>query len=83
MLSDLNSPDLYVYDVRSGSNEPLTTLKTIARGPVTALRYVVPADTVVSADTKVRECVGKFEEVWRVGVGLFEGIGDCCQIPIV
>ena len=45
-------------------------------GPVTALRYVVPADTVVSADAKVWGGVGKFEEVWRVGVGLWGGSGN-------
>ena len=43
---------------------------------MTALRDVVPADKVVSADTKVWECVGKFEEVWRVGVGLFGVSGN-------
>lgn len=51
-ISDLNSPAIHVYDVRSGSNDPLTSLSSLHRAPVTAMRYIAPFDTVVSADAK-------------------------------
>ena len=52
-MSDLGSPSIHVYDVRSGETEPLITLTSLHRAPVTAMRYNAAFDTVVSADTKV------------------------------
>ena len=53
-LSDLNSPSIYIYDIKSGSNDPVATLDSLHRAPVTALKYNPTFDTVISADTKVR-----------------------------
>ncbi|GAX76906.1 hypothetical protein CEUSTIGMA_g4352.t1 [Chlamydomonas eustigma] len=52
VLTDLNTPSIHVYDIRSGSNDPIITLEGIHRSPVTALRYNAVFDTVLSADTK-------------------------------
>ena len=53
-ISDLNGPNIYVYDVRSGSNEPMATLQSIHRAPVVALKYNPVFDTVISTDSKAR-----------------------------
>ena len=52
-LTDLNSPSIFVYDIKSGSNEPVATLDSIHRAPITAIKYNAAFDTVVSADSKV------------------------------
>ena len=52
-LSDLNSPSIFVYDIKSGSNDPVATLDSIHRAPVMAIKYNPVFDTVVSADSKV------------------------------
>uniref|UniRef100_A0A7S3QTC1 peptidylprolyl isomerase n=1 Tax=Dunaliella tertiolecta TaxID=3047 RepID=A0A7S3QTC1_DUNTE len=50
-ISDFNSGDIYVYDARSGSSEPIHVHK-VHRFPVTAMRYNAPFDTVISTDQK-------------------------------
>lgn len=56
-ISDLNSSSIHVYDVRSGTSEPMTTLQSIHRTPVVALKYNPVFDTVISADDKVRSVI--------------------------
>eukprot|EP00195_Chlamydomonas_chlamydogama_P017111 CAMPEP_0202896044 /NCGR_PEP_ID=MMETSP1392-20130828/5126_1 /ASSEMBLY_ACC=CAM_ASM_000868 /TAXON_ID=225041 /ORGANISM="Chlamydomonas chlamydogama, Strain SAG 11-48b" /LENGTH=643 /DNA_ID=CAMNT_0049581267 /DNA_START=76 /DNA_END=2003 /DNA_ORIENTATION=+ len=51
-ISDLNSPAIHLYDVRSGSNDPVQVLGGIHRTPVTAMRYNAPFETVISTDQK-------------------------------
>lgn len=51
-ISDLNSPAIYVYDVASGSEEPVATLAALHSAPVTVMRYNAPANTVISSDSK-------------------------------
>ncbi|KAG1663107.1 hypothetical protein FOA52_010510 [Chlamydomonas sp. UWO 241] len=51
-ITDLNSPSIHVYDVRSGSNEPVAVVDSIHKAPLVSLRYVPAADTVISCDTK-------------------------------
>jgi peptidylprolyl isomerase domain and WD repeat-containing protein 1 len=51
-ISDLNSANIYVYDVASGSEEPIATLSTLHSSPVAVMRYNAPANTVISSDTK-------------------------------
>lgn len=50
-ISDLNSPALHIYDVRSGSDDPVAAFSSHA-APVTAMRYCPAIDTVVSTDQK-------------------------------
>eukprot|EP00775_Hariotina_reticulata_P004271 gene4271-4523_t len=51
-ISDLNSPTVYVYDVASGTEEPITTLSALHSSPVAVMRYNAPVNTVISSDTK-------------------------------
>ncbi|GBF99133.1 peptidyl-prolyl cis-trans isomerase [Raphidocelis subcapitata] len=50
-ISDLNSPAIHVYDVRSGSDDPVGSVTSHA-APVTAMRYCPAADIAVSTDQK-------------------------------
>ena len=48
-ISDQNSPDVHVYDVRGGSDDPIHTFQP-HRSPVAALAYSPVRDTCISAD---------------------------------
>lgn len=56
-ISDANSPDVHIFDARSGASEAVAVV-TRHRSPVTALRYNEPFNTVISIDTKgaMRTC---------------------------
>ncbi|GAB4824731.1 cytochrome P450 monooxygenase 71 [Ancistrocladus abbreviatus] len=49
-ISDRNSSFVHIYDVRSGSNEPIIS-KEIHLDPVKVMKYNPVFDTVISADT--------------------------------
>jgi peptidylprolyl isomerase domain and WD repeat-containing protein 1 len=51
-ISDLNSPTVYIYDVASGSEEPISTLDKLHTAPVKVMRFNAPANTVISSDAK-------------------------------
>ncbi|MEW5307627.1 MAG: hypothetical protein WDW36_010006 [Sanguina aurantia] len=51
-ISDLDSPAIHIYDAASTSSEPITSLATLHRAPVTAMRYNAAHDTVISTDSK-------------------------------
>ena len=50
-VSELDSPSLHVYDVRSGSDEPMESFQ-LHRAPVMVMRYNAAHDTVISIDQK-------------------------------
>lgn len=52
-VSDAGSPNIYVYDVRSGSSDAVGTV-TVHAAPVTAMRFNPIYDIVISADKKGR-----------------------------
>lgn len=62
-VSDLDSPAVHIYDLKSGSNDPIDTLTSLHAAPVTAMRYSERHNTVISADKK-----GGWAEGWA-GVG--------------
>ena len=43
---------MYVYDVRSGSNDPLETFRVGHAAPIAAMRFNAAHDAVISVDTK-------------------------------
>eukprot|EP00879_Flechtneria_rotunda_P025969 GHRR01027634.1.p1 GENE.GHRR01027634.1~~GHRR01027634.1.p1 ORF type:complete len:171 (+),score=45.70 GHRR01027634.1:718-1230(+) len=51
-VSDLNSPAVYIYDVSTGSEEPIATLTTLHTSPVVVMKFNAAVDTVISSDTK-------------------------------
>lgn len=50
-IADQDTPNIYIYDARGGSNEPLATVEA-HRAPVLAMRYNSNRNTVISVDTK-------------------------------
>ncbi|KAK9828550.1 hypothetical protein WJX72_000712 [[Myrmecia] bisecta] len=50
-VADADSPDVAVYDMRSGSAEPIKVLQ-LSRAPVVAMKFNVARDTVVTSDAK-------------------------------
>ena len=50
-IADQDSTDVHVFDVRSGSSQPMETF-CIHRAPVTAMRYNAQHDTVISIDER-------------------------------
>ena len=50
-VTDAGSPAIRIYDMRSGSNDPLDVL-SIHSQPVTALAFNEPHNTVISADSR-------------------------------
>lgn len=50
-VSDIASPNVHIFDARSGSNEPILS-KPIHMGPVKVMKYSSALDIVVSADGK-------------------------------
>ncbi|WIA40575.1 hypothetical protein OEZ86_013916 [Tetradesmus obliquus] len=51
-ISDLNSPAIHIYDVASGSEEPLATLSSVHASPVAVMRFNAAANAVISSDAK-------------------------------
>lgn len=51
-IADMDSADIYVYDVRSESSEPLEKFRVGHAGPVTHMRFNAPQDCVISTDQK-------------------------------
>eukprot|EP00878_Enallax_costatus_P002186 GHUV01002357.1.p1 GENE.GHUV01002357.1~~GHUV01002357.1.p1 ORF type:complete len:625 (+),score=138.92 GHUV01002357.1:201-2075(+) len=51
-ISDLNSPAIHIYDVASGSEEPIATLESLHSSPVVVMAYNAAANTVISSDQK-------------------------------
>ena len=51
-IADRDSPDVYVYDVKSGSNDPLETFRVGHAAPIAAMRFNAPHDAVISVDTR-------------------------------
>lgn len=49
-VADKDSPDIHVYDVRSGSNEPVETFRVGHAAPVTVMRFNPAKDAVLSTD---------------------------------
>lgn len=50
-ISDKATPHVYIFDARSGSNEPSIS-KDIHMGPLKVMKYNAALDIVVSADSK-------------------------------
>lgn len=50
-VSDVDSPAIHLYDVRSGQNEPIATA-SVHSSPVSVMRYNHVYDIVISADNK-------------------------------
>lgn len=50
-ISDKESSSIYIFDARSGSNEP-TISKQVHMGPIKVMKYNAACDVVVSADLK-------------------------------
>ncbi|GAB4814723.1 hypothetical protein N2152v2_001769 [Parachlorella kessleri] len=50
-VSDQDSPNIHIYDMKAGSNEPIDKV-TLHTQPVTAMRYIEQHHTVVSTDKK-------------------------------
>jgi len=63
-VSDNSQTDIYVYDVRSGTNEPLGVAKVHA-APVVAMAYNTVFDIVISADTKGKRPLNAH---WNTGI---------------
>lgn len=55
-VSDLNSPSIHVYDLKTGSNDPIDTVE-LHSAPVTAMRFCEPYNTVISTDKKGQELI--------------------------
>ena len=53
-VSDCDSSNIYIYDVRSGSSDSIGTV-TAHSSPVTAMRYNAVYNIVISADTKGKD----------------------------
>lgn len=51
-ISDSGTGLIHVYDIRSGSNEPVQELGSLHTQPVTAMRYNSAADAMISTDSK-------------------------------
>ena len=51
-IADRDSPDVYVYDARSGSNDPLETFRVGHAAPIAAMRFNGAHDAVISVDSK-------------------------------
>ena len=51
-ITDLNSPAVYIYDVASGSEAPITQLNSLHTAPVKVMRFNAAANTVISSDEK-------------------------------
>ena len=50
-VAEKDSGKIHIYDVRSGSDEPLASFEA-HRAPVVAMRYNAAHDSVVSVDQK-------------------------------
>lgn len=50
-VAELEGPSVHVYDVRSGSEEPMESFE-VHRAPVVVMRYNAAHDTVISIDQK-------------------------------
>lgn len=50
-VAELDSPSVHVYDVRSGSDEPIDSFQ-VHRAPVVVMRYNAAHNTVISIDQK-------------------------------
>ena len=50
-IADKDSPNIHVFDVRAGSNEPMETF-TVHRAPLTAMTYHPGLDLVISIDER-------------------------------
>jgi peptidylprolyl isomerase domain and WD repeat-containing protein 1 len=51
-ISDLNSPAIHLYDVASGSEEPIASLSSLHASPVAVMRFNAAANAVISSDAK-------------------------------
>jgi hypothetical protein len=51
-ISDLNSSAIHIYDVASGSEEPISSLSSLHASPVAVMRFNAAANTVISSDAK-------------------------------
>lgn len=58
-VAERDSGRIHIYDVRSGSDEPLASFE-VHRAPVVAMRYNAAHDSVVSLDQK-----GSFKHALR------------------
>jgi peptidylprolyl isomerase domain and WD repeat-containing protein 1 len=62
-ISDLNSSAIHIYDVASGSEEPIASLSSLHASPVAVMRFNAAANTVISSDAKGKtfsKCVRHF-----------------------
>ncbi|CAO2840156.1 unnamed protein product [Amaranthus hypochondriacus] len=50
-ISDRDSPFVYIYDIRAGTNEPIIS-KKIHQGPVKVMKYNPVFDAVISSDAR-------------------------------
>ena len=50
-VAERDSGKIHIYDVRSGSDEPLASFE-VHRAPVVAMRYNAAHDSVISVDQK-------------------------------
>lgn len=51
-ISDAQSAKVHVYDVSTGSNDPVACVEGAHRAPVVAMKYNLPHNTVISTDAK-------------------------------
>ncbi|KAF6247042.1 hypothetical protein COO60DRAFT_1649696 [Scenedesmus sp. NREL 46B-D3] len=49
-----NSPAIHIYDVASGSEEPIASLSSLHASPVAVMRFNAAANTVISSDAKAQ-----------------------------
>ena len=71
-MSDADNPAIHIYDMRSGSNDPLDSLPSLHAAPVTAMRFSEPHGTVISTDQKGAAAGGRYACVhecpcWSIG----------------
>lgn len=74
-IADRDSPTIHVFDIRSGSNDPVHSF-AVHRAPLTAMSYNAVHDTVISLDERgVPIFHNKHPARIRVGYALLQ---PCC-----
>ena len=64
-VAERDSGKIHIYDVRSGSDEPLARFE-VHRAPVVAMRYNAAHDSVVSVDQKGSHTDVSFNGIYSV-----------------
>lgn len=72
-VAELDGPSVHVYDVRSGSDEPMDSFK-VHRAPVTVMRYNAAHDTVISIDQKGKGTLKRRTWLAATHICLFQAV---------